>query len=124
MEVEMERVAVVGASPIEERYSNKAMKMLEEYGHTPLPVAPKHKEIEGRPVAAQLRELKEPVDTITLYLGPSRQEPVIEQILELKPKRVIFNPETENPKVYERLKSAGIQVQEACTLVLLKTGQY
>lgn len=120
----MERVAVVGASPREDRYSNKAMKMLKEYGHRPVPVAPRYEEIEGEAVVHSLGDLPGPVDTVTLYVGVPRQEPVIEEIVRLKPRRVIFNPETENPAVYDRLKDAGIQVQEACTLVLLRTGQY
>ncbi len=120
----METVAVVGASPLKDRYSNKAMNLLEEYGHTPVPVAPKHKEIEGKAVYTGLPEIPEDIDTVTMYVGVPRQEKIIEEILRVKPKRVIFNPETENPKVYDQLKSAGIRVQEACTLVLLKTSQY
>lgn len=120
----METVAVVGASPLKDRYSNKAMNMLADFGHTPVPVAPKHKTIEGKTVYAGLGDIPEKVDTVTMYLGVPRQEKVIEDILKIRPKRVIFNPETENPKVYDRLRSQGIQVQEACTLVLLRTGQY
>ena len=120
----METVAVVGASPLEERYSNKAMVLLEQYGHRPVPVAYKHETIEGRKVYRSLPEIPHDVDTVTLYVGVPRQEGIIEDILALKPGRVIFNPETENPKVYDRLRDAGIAVQEACTLVLLRTGQY
>lgn len=117
-------MAVVGASPLEDRYSNKAMKLLAEYGHEAVPVAPKYDTIEGKNVYPSLKDLPGEVDTVTLYVGVPRQEPVIDQIIDLHPKRVIFNPETENPAVYDRLKSAGIRVQEACTLVLLRTGQY
>ncbi len=124
MEQKKETVAVVGASPLKDRYSNKAMIMLEEYGHTPVPVAPKHETIEGRSVFHDLTDISEPVDTVTMYLGPARQDKVIDQVLALKPQRVIFNPGTENPAAYEKLKTAGIAIQEACTLVLLKTGQY
>ena len=120
----METVAVVGASPLKDRYSNKAMAPLESYGHTPVPVAPKHETIEGKKVHAGLLDIPEKIDTVTMYVGVPRQEKIIEDILELKPKRVIFNPETENPQVYDRLKGAGIRVQEACTLVLLRTNQY
>jgi predicted CoA-binding protein len=120
----MEKVAVVGASPLKDRYSNKAMNLLEKYGHTPVPVAPKHKEIEGKAVYPGLPDIPGDIDTVTMYVGVPRQEKIIEEILRVKPKRVIFNPETENPKVYDKLKSAGIRVQEACTLVLLKTDQY
>ena len=70
----MERVSVVGASPLEDRYSNKAMKMLAEYGHEPVPVAPKYKKIEGKTVYPSLAELPGDVDTVTLYLGlPGRK---------------------------------------------------
>ncbi len=120
----METVAVVGASPLKDRYSNKAMNLLVEHGHRPVPVAFKHKTIEGKTVYPGLLDIPDPVDTVTMYVGVPRQEEIIEEILTLKPKRVIFNPNTENPAVYDRLKSAGIQVQEACTLVLLKTNQY
>ncbi len=120
----METVAVVGASPLKDRYANKAMILLEEYGHKPVPVAFKHKTIEGKTVYQGLADIPGEIDTVTMYVGPPRQEKIIEEILALKPKRVIFNPNTENPAAYHRLKSAGIQVQEACTLVLLKTNQY
>ena len=119
-----ETVAVVGASPLKDRYSNKAMVMLEDYGHTPVPVAPKHKTIEGRSVFHDLTDIHESIDTVTMYLGPARQEKVLDQVISLAPRRVIFNPGTENPAAYEKLRTAGITVQEACTLVLLKTGQY
>ena len=120
----METVAVVGASPLKDRYANKAMAMLADHGHTPVPVAPKYDTIEGRKVYPRLPDIPEEIDTVTMYVGVPRQEKIIEDILALTPRRVIFNPETENPKVYDRLKKAGIRVQEACTLVLLRTGQY
>lgn len=120
----METVAVVGASPNPDRYANKAMRMLAEYRHSPVPVAPVHEIIEGRTVYPSLPDIKEKIDTVTLYLGPARQDRVIDEIIHLAPKRVIFNPGAENPDVYDRLKSAGIKVTEACTLVLLRTGQF
>lgn len=120
----METVAVVGASPLKDRYSNKAMALLSEYGHTPVPVAPRYDTIDSRTVYNSLAEIPEPIDTVTMYVGVPRQEKIIEEILALGPRRVIFNPETENPEVYGRLKAAGIRVQEACTLVLLRTNQY
>ena len=120
----MEKVAVVGASTKPDRYSNKAMKLLAEYGHTPLPVAPGHKTVEGRKAFSSLGEIHEKIDTVTLYLGPARQEDVIKEILNIRPKRVIFNPDTENQTAADTLKQAGITVLEACTLVLLKTNQF
>mgnify|MGYP000057568187 CR=1 FL=1 len=103
----MEDVAVIGASNNEERYSNKAMKMLLEYGHNPIPVAPAVDTIMNRKSYARLADVPGAIDTVTLYVGPKRQEGLFEQILELKPKRVIFNPGTENPEQYGCLKAAG-----------------
>ncbi|WP_319244463.1 CoA-binding protein [uncultured Propionivibrio sp.] len=120
----MENVIVVGASSNEERYSNKAMKMLSDYGHTPIPVAPKDAEILGRTVYASVTAVPGPVDTVTLYVGPQRQDGLFEQIIGKGARRVIFNPGTENPDAYERLRAAGIEPIETCTLVLLRTGQF
>ncbi|WP_299980780.1 CoA-binding protein [Desulfobacula sp.] len=120
----MENVAVIGASPKQERYSNKAIRLLAEYHHNPIPVAPKHKEIENKKVYQTLEDIPEKIDTITMYIGPARQEAIISDIVKLAPKRVIFNPNTENKTAYKQLKQAGIEVVEACTLVLLKTNQY
>jgi hypothetical protein len=64
------------------------------------------------------------IHTLTLYIGPQRQGPYYDTILGLSPKRVIFNPGTENPELYDLLKKEGIEVEVACTLVLLGTGQY
>ena len=121
----METVVVLGASPKEDRYSNKAMKMLADHDHTPIPVAPGHAEIEGRKAYAKLADVPDKIDTVTLYMGPKRQdEALIEQVIQAAPRRVIFNPGTENNSAQERLEKAGIQVVEACTLVLLSTNQY
>lgn len=120
----MSNVAVVGASPDEERYSNKAMRFLKEKGHTAIPVAPKHERICGEEVHASLRDVPDEVDTVSMYVAPARQEPIIDEIVELAPRRVIFNPGAENPGAYERLEAGGIEVVEACTLVLLRTNQF
>ena len=120
----VERVVVLGASPKPERYSNKALKMLVDYGHDPVPVAPVHTEIEGRPVVSHLELVEGSVDTVTLYVGTARQGSLAESLVKLKPRRVIFNPGTENPSIYHELKAAGIEPLEACTLVLLSTGQF
>jgi predicted CoA-binding protein len=120
----MPSVAVVGASANEERYSHKAMLMLAEKGHNPIPVAPAREEILGRKVYPSLSAVPGPVDTVTMYVGAPRQAPVIEEVLRTKPRRVIFNPGAENPAAYERLRAAGIEVVEACTLVLLRTGRF
>ncbi len=120
----MENVAVIGASPKKERYSNKAIRLLDEYKHNPIPVAPGYKQIEGKKVYQDLSLIPDKIDTVTMYVGPTRQDEIIDQIIEVKPDRVIFNPDTENKAGADRLIKAGISVVEACTLVLLKTNQY
>jgi len=121
----MEKVAVIGASEKEDRYSNKAMKMLTEYGHEPIPVSPSADEILGKKVYKSLSDINEPIDTVTIYVGPQRQDDALfEQIIKAKPKRVIFNPDTENPERYKKLNDAGIKTIEACTLVLLRTNEF
>ena len=64
------------------------------------------------------------IDTVTLYVGPANQEGLFAYLKALSPRRVIFNPGTENPDLERELETAGIQTEEACTLVLLHTGQF
>ncbi len=120
----MKNVAVVGASPKVERYSNKAIRFLEERGHNPIPVNGAYDEILGKKCWSTLSEIAEQIDTVTIYVGATRQDVLIDEIIRLSPKRAIFNPGTENPEVYDRIKEAGIEVLEACTLVLLRTEQF
>jgi hypothetical protein len=120
----MAHVAVVGASPKADRYSYQAMILLEESGHIPIPITPTGTEILGKKVYRSLCAVHDRIDTVTLYLRPSRQAPVLEDAIRMKPSRIIFNPGTENPAEYDRLRSAGIDVIEACTLILLRTGRF
>ncbi len=120
----MKNVAVIGASDKADRFSNKAMRMLAEYGHNPIPVAPAKSEILEKTVYRSLGDVPEPIDTVTVYLGAARQAPMIEDVVRARPRRVIFNPGAENPDAYERLADAGIAVVEACTLVMLKTNRF
>ncbi|NLI82241.1 MAG: CoA-binding protein [Deltaproteobacteria bacterium] len=120
----MENVAVVGASPKPDRYSNQAMRMLEEKGHNPIPVAPGRNEICQRRAYPNLGAVPDPIDTVTMYVGAARQDPVLQDVLRLRPRRIIFNPGSENPEAYDALRNAGIEVVEACTLVMLRTGQF
>lgn len=117
-------VAVVGASNKPDRYSYKAVMLLREKGHTPYPVHPTLQAIEGIPVFASLRQVPVPLDVVTLYLGSANQGHVAEEIIHVRPRRVIFNPGAENPALVERLQAAGIEALNACTLVLLRTGQF
>jgi hypothetical protein len=119
------KVAVVGASPKEDRFSNKAMAELLKFGHEVAPVNPAYKEIDGLPVVPELGMLLPgSIDTVTVYLGPDRSEALRDDLVALRPRRVIFNPGAENPDLAETLRSAGIETVEACTLVMLRTGQF
>ena len=119
-----ETVAVLGASDKPERYSNKAIKMLIEHHHRVIPINPRLATIEGVPVVRALAEISGPVDTLTLYVGPEISSKLGAEIAALHPKRVIFNPGTENPELEATLSSQGIIAERACTLVLLSTGQF
>ena len=117
-------VAVLGASAKPERYSNKALKELSQSGYKVIPVNPALKEIDGIEVAPSLCEIREKVDTVTLYLSPERSEEIAKELVALKPRRVIFNPGTENPELQKALQSKGIETIEACTLVMLRTATF
>lgn len=117
-------VVVLGASNKPDRYSYKAVMLLREKGHTPYPVHPHIQEIEGIPVHPSLPVVPEGIHTITVYLSPQNQCSVEADMLKSGARRVIFNPGAENPDLAERLAQAGIAVENACTLVLLKTGQF
>lgn len=119
-----ETVLIVGASPKEDRYSNKAQKMLVEYGHKVALINPRAEEILGVKSHQELAEISEKIDTITMYVSSKISAGMADEILRIKPKRVIFNPGTENPELQKKLRDNGIEAQEACTLVLLRTGQY
>ncbi len=117
------KTLVVGASPKTERYSNIAMHMLHEHGHEVLALG--RRAVETHPVDIVDGFPKfEKVDTVSLYVGPRNQADYIPYIVDLKPRRVIFNPGTENPEFYQALEKAGIDYEIACTLVLLRSGQY
>lgn len=118
------RVAVLGASPNPERYSNKAIRQLKSKGHEVLPVNPGHQTIEGLPVAPSLDKIEGPVDTVTVYVGPAHIGPLIKDIVALRPRRVILNPGAESAELAAALEESGIPHIEACTLVMLSTGQF
>jgi uncharacterized protein len=124
MNSKKEIVAVVGASPKPNRYSYKALKLLQEKGHKPIPIAPARNDILGMHVYPSMVSVPDKIDTVTLYVGAARQSGIVEDVIKIKPKRIIFNPGTENPEVYDRLKEAGIEVIVACTLVMLYTDQF
>jgi uncharacterized protein len=117
-------VAVLGASNKPERYSFKAVQLLRQTGHTPYPVHPTLAEVDGLPVFPSLRAIPSPVDTITVYLSARNQEPIADELLNSGARRVIFNPGAENRELADQLRQRGKEVLEACTLVLLNTGQF
>jgi hypothetical protein len=117
------RTLVLGASSNSERYAYKAIKRLVEAGNEVIAFAPRDGVV-GNVVFETTWNPNWNIDTITLYINPSRQDAYYQAILELKPKRVLFNPGTENADFADHLANAGIEVLEACTLVLLATHQY
>lgn len=119
-----ERVAILGASDNPERYSFKAFEMLKEYGHTPVPVSPTLKNLAGLEVFPNLSNIKDAVDSLTMYVNSKISSALETEILALNPKRVIFNPGSENSELQKKLTAKGIKVEQACTLVLLRTGQF
>jgi len=117
------KTLVLGASEKEWRYSYQAVKLLTAYGHDVEAVGAK----EGRigTVAIQTGQpAVSDVHTVTMYLSPERQAAVMPYIMSLQPRRIIFNPGSENPELEQYATSKGIEVLEACTLVMLRTNQY
>lgn len=122
-----EKVVIVGASTNPERYSYKALKMLEEFSHLPIPVNPKEKKIEGHECFATLADVRAKigkVETVTLYVSSEISSKLQSEIILLAPKRVIFNPGAENPLLAKELEKNGIKTIEACTLVMLRVGNF
>ena len=117
------KTLVIGASENPERYANKAVKSLQASGHPVHALGRKSGNIGPTSIVTE-KKIIENLDTVSLYLAPQNQEEYLPYILELNPKRVIFNPGTENPELYSALADEGIEVEQACTLVLLATDQY
>jgi predicted CoA-binding protein len=122
--MEKETVVILGASNKPDRYAYKAFKMLLEYGHLVIPVNPALENIDMVPVVHSLNEINTKVTTVTLYLRPERLVPLIDEIIELNPIRIIFNPGTESSEASELFHKKGIQSIIGCTLVMLRTGQF
>ena len=117
------KTLVIGASENKSRYSNLATNNLVQKGHEVVALGRRPGQVNGVKIETEKLPLIG-VDTITLYLNPQNQKQYYDYILSLQPKRVIFNPGAENDELEELLKAKGIKAQEACTLVLLSTGQY
>jgi predicted CoA-binding protein len=117
------KTLVLGASTKPDRYAYKAVEMLVNNGHSVIAIGQNTGEVAGISIKTKNIPLKN-VNTVTLYLNPIRQKDYYNYIVSTQPKRVIFNPGTENPEFYQLLKLNNIKVEVACTLVLLTTNQY
>jgi predicted CoA-binding protein len=119
------KTVIIGASPNPSRYAYLAADMLTQYGHEIVPVGIKKGEVSGKQIL-DLRQ-KPPVkdvDTVTMYIGPRNQPEWYDYIVGLKPRRVIFNPGSENDELIKKLEEAGAEVVEGCTLVMLRSRQF
>lgn len=119
----MKKTVVLGASPNPSRYSNRAVKRLVSNNFEAVPVGIRKGIIEGIDIITETPFIRN-VHTVTLYLNPERQKPHYDYIFSLEPERIIFNPGTENPELMRLAREKGIEVEAACTLVLLAVGEY
>ena len=119
----MKKTLVIGASTNPERYSYLAINSLLKHGHEVVAIGRKEGEVGGVPILTGQPELTD-IDTVTLYVNLSHQEEYYDYVLGMKPKRIIFNPGAENFDFMLRAREAGIETLEACSLVLLATGQF
>ena len=117
-------VAVLGASPKRDRYANKAMQLLAEYGYRAIPVNPAFEEILGAKCYPSIADVPDKIDTATIYLGQARSDPLIDEIISVRPRRIIMNPGAENENLAAKAREHGIEVVEGCTLVMLRTGSF
>lgn len=117
------KTLVMGASLKTQRYSNIAIHRLKNYAHNVVAFGLKPGEVNTVTIDTKLMPYKD-IDTVTLYLNSTRQKEYYTYIISLNPKRVIFNPGTENPEFYTLLQENTIEFEVACTLVLLATHQY
>ncbi len=117
------KTVVLGASTKPDRYAYKAVTSLKRHGHEIVPIGVRDGTVEGIKIRKGRPDV-EGVDTVTLYLNPRRQEEYYDYILGLQPKRIIYNPGTENPTLMQLAKKEGIHNEVACTLVMLSIGDY
>jgi uncharacterized protein len=123
--VKTKKTVIIGATTNPSRYAYLAAGMLKEYHHEIIPIGIKKGVVYGASILdINQRPKVSDVDTVTLYIGPQHQPEHYEYILSLKPRRVIFNPGTENPEFEKMVEESGAQAWEACTLVLLRSNQY
>jgi len=119
-----EIVAIIGASEKKDRFAHMAMIALKENGHEVRLVNPYKETIDGDRCFKTVSDIKEKINTVTLYVNPSRFRDHIEDVIQVKPERVIMNPGTEDAEMEKKLEAAGVKVLRACTLVLLSSGRF
>jgi predicted CoA-binding protein len=117
------KTLILGATPNEGRYANLVANRLVQNGHPIVNVGLRTGEVAGVPIEKP-EIIHNDIDTITLYVGPQNQERLYDYILKTRPKRIIFNPGTENAELRRMANDKGIATEYACTLVLLSIGQY
>jgi uncharacterized protein len=120
---EKKKTLVLGASDNPSRYSYLALHRLRNHGHPVAAIGKKHTWVADVEIEKEKKQFTD-IDTVTLYLNPLRQQEYYGYILSLKPKRIIFNPGAENNELTDIARQNNIEPVEACTLVLLSTGQY
>lgn len=119
----MKKTLVLGASENPSRYSFLAINRLQQHKHPVVAIGKRAGKVQDVEIITEHPQMND-IDTVTLYLNPTNQKPYYDYILSLHPKRIIFNPGTENPELQKMAKENGIVPVEACTLVMLGTGQY
>ncbi len=119
----MKKTLIIGATSNPSRYAYSAAHSLKRHGNDIVQIGLRPGEVAGEPIYTQ-KDAHDAIDTVTLYVGPRHQPEYYDYVVGLKPKRVIFNPGTENSEFEKLLTEKGIKPIEACTLVMLSTGQY
>jgi uncharacterized protein len=117
------KTVLIGASENPDRYAHRAALSLLNHGHETVLVGQRTGQVAGHPIQTGQPALTD-VDTVTLYVGPAHQPALYDYIESMRPRRVVFNPGTENPDFADRLQRAGIEPLEACTLVMLSVGTF
>lgn len=117
------KTLVLGATPDSSRYAYLAANRLVRTGHTIVNVGIKTGDVAGVPIEKP-EAIHDDIDTVTLYVGTRNQPPLYDYILATNPRRIIFNPGTENSELKQLARERGIETVSACTLVMLATGEY
>ncbi|WP_114784016.1 CoA-binding protein [Botryobacter ruber] len=120
----MKKTLVLGATDNPSRFAYKAVHKLQQHGHEVVPVGIRKGEVGGKQIITDKAQPIENIDTVTLYVGPQNQPSWYDYIISLKPKRIIFNPGTENYELERMAEAANIETLHHCTLIMLATNSY